>query len=142
MDHIGGISGLFASLSQTAIEQQAQGNDYRSLWWETGATCERRYRDHDHWHNLRPDALAEYRVGSQQVHFWLVWDRGTMNVRDLAIKFASYAQYIASREWAREWSARRGYEANTLASPLLLQIGTHCRRLAPVRAAWQEYPLK
>ena len=25
-----------------------------------------------------------------------------MNVRDLAIKFTSYAQYIASREWARE----------------------------------------
>ena len=25
-----------------------------------------------------------------------------MNVRDLAIKFTSYAQYIASREWVRE----------------------------------------
>jgi hypothetical protein len=25
-----------------------------------------------------------------------------MNVRDLAIKFTSYAQYIASREWSRE----------------------------------------
>ncbi len=25
-----------------------------------------------------------------------------MNVRDLAIKFTSYAHYIASREWARE----------------------------------------
>ena len=34
----------------------------------------------------------------------LEWDRGTMNVRDLAIKFTSYAQYIASREWARERS--------------------------------------
>ena len=27
-----------------------------------------------------------------------------MNVRDLAVKFASYAFYIASREWAREGS--------------------------------------
>jgi len=27
-----------------------------------------------------------------------------MNVRDLAIKFTSYAQYISSREWAREYS--------------------------------------
>jgi hypothetical protein len=25
-----------------------------------------------------------------------------MNTRDLAVKFASYAQYIASREWANE----------------------------------------
>jgi hypothetical protein len=25
-----------------------------------------------------------------------------MNVRDLAVKFTSYAHYIASREWARE----------------------------------------
>ncbi len=27
-----------------------------------------------------------------------------MNVRDLAVKFTSYAHYIASREWARESS--------------------------------------
>jgi hypothetical protein len=36
------------------------------------------------------------------VRFWLEWDRGTMNVRDLVIKFTPYAHYIASREWARE----------------------------------------
>jgi len=27
-----------------------------------------------------------------------------MNVRDLATKFLSYARYIGSREWAREWA--------------------------------------
>ena len=64
--------------------------------------CERRYRVGEQWYNLRPDALAEYRVGSQQMRFWLEWDRGTMNVRDLAVKFTSYAYYIASRECARE----------------------------------------
>ena len=42
--------------------------------------------------------------GQQQMRFWLEWDRGTMNVRDLVIKFTSYAFYIASREWAREHS--------------------------------------
>ncbi len=42
--------------------------------------------------------------GQQRTRFWLEWDRGTMNVRDLAIKFTSYAHYIASREWAREYS--------------------------------------
>ena len=40
-------------------------------------------------------------MGSQRRRFWLEWDRGTMNVRDLAVKFTSY---IASREFAREHS--------------------------------------
>ena len=35
----------------------------------------------------------------------LEWDRGTMNVRDLAVKFDAYRQYVASREWARERSS-------------------------------------
>jgi hypothetical protein len=43
-------------------------------------------------------------MGSQQVRFWLEWDCGTMNVRDLSIKFTSYRQYIASQEWTREHS--------------------------------------
>ena len=66
---------------------------------------ERRYRKGEHWYNVRPDASALYRVGSQHLCFWLEWDCGTMNVRDLSIKFASYAHFVASREWARE-SAR------------------------------------
>ena len=66
--------------------------------------CERRYRVDEQWYNLRPDALSAYRVGQQHPRFWLEWDRGTMNVRDLAIKFSSYASYITSREWAREFT--------------------------------------
>ena len=58
-------------------------------WWETGATCERRYRVGEQWYNLRPDALAEYSIGQRRLRFWLEWDRGTMDVRDLSIKFAS-----------------------------------------------------
>ena len=64
--------------------------------------CERHCRVGEQWYNLRPDALAEYRVGSHQMRFWLEWDRGTMNVRDLTIKFTSYASYIATREWTGE----------------------------------------
>jgi hypothetical protein len=48
--------------------------------------------------------LSEYRIGQQQMRFWLEWDRDTKNVRDLADKFTSYAHYIASRELAREHS--------------------------------------
>jgi hypothetical protein len=58
----------------------------------------------EQWYNLRPDGLAEYRVGQQYLRFWLEWDRGTMNARDLTIKFISYAHFIAFREWARESS--------------------------------------
>jgi hypothetical protein len=69
---------------------------------ETGTTYVRRYRVDEQWYNFKPDALADYRVGRQHVRFWLEWDCGTMNVRDLAFKFNSYAHYIASREWVRE----------------------------------------
>ena len=76
--------------------------EYAICWWETGAVCERRYRVGEQWYNLRPGALAEYLMGQQRTRFWLEWDCGTMNVRDLAVKFISYEHYIASREWARE----------------------------------------
>ena len=98
--HTAGIYGFFAGLALVA--RQEPGQDL--CWWETGPVCERRYQVGEQWYNLRPDALAEYRVGQQRTRFWLEWDRGTMNVRDLAVKFTSYAHYIASREWAREHS--------------------------------------
>jgi predicted transcriptional regulator len=100
IQHTAGIYGFFARLALAARQQPAQA----LCWWETGAVCERRYQVGEHWYNLRPDALAEYRVGEQRFRFWLEWDRGTMNVRDLVTKFSSYAHYIASREWARESS--------------------------------------
>jgi Replication-relaxation len=101
MGHNAGIYGFFARLTPTAKRELGQA----LCWWETGPACERRYRVHEQWYNLRPDAQASYRVGQQQIRFWLEWDRGTMNVRDLSIKFSSYANYVATREWARE-SAR------------------------------------
>lgn len=58
----------------------------------------------EQWLNLRPDVLTEFRTGSQPFRFWLEWDRGTMNPRDLAVKFDAYRQFVASREWARERS--------------------------------------
>src|SRR5258707_9003661 len=96
-----GIYGCFTRLAQAARREPEQA----LCLWETGVVCERRYRVGEQWYNLRPDALAAYRVGSQQVRFWLEWDRGTMNVHDLAVKFTSYEHYIASREWASERTA-------------------------------------
>ncbi len=37
--------------------------------------------------------LSEYRIGQQHLRFWLEWDRGTMNARDLGIKFTYCALY-------------------------------------------------
>jgi len=98
--HTAGIYSFFASLTKAARREPGQ----ELCWWETGAVCERRYRVGEQWYNLRPDALAEYRMGLQRTRFWLEWDRGTMNVRDLTIKFTSYSKYIASHEWSREHS--------------------------------------
>ena len=102
LEHTAGIYGFFASLAQAANEERFQGREHRLLWWETGAACERRYRDHDHWHNLRPDAVAAYQVGQQRIRFWLEWDRATMGTRDLVAKLRTYAQYVASREWFKQ----------------------------------------
>jgi protein involved in plasmid replication-relaxation len=104
LEHTAGIYGFFASLAQAAMKERANGHDHRLLWWETGAVCERRYRDHDRWHNLRPDALAEYQAGERRVRFWLEWDLGTMAIGDLASKMRTYAHYVASKEWFKEKS--------------------------------------
>jgi hypothetical protein len=98
IQHAAGVYGFFARLARDARQEAG----HALCWWETGAACERRYRVSEQWYNLRPDALAEYRAGQKQMRFWLEWDRGTMNARDLMIKFAAYAHYVASREWARE----------------------------------------
>jgi Replication-relaxation len=89
-----------AGLAQAGSRQSKQV----LCWWEMGVVCERRYLVGEQWYNLRPDALADYRVGRQHLRVWLEWDRGTMHVRDLTIKFSSYAHYMSSREWARECS--------------------------------------
>ena len=101
IQHTAGIYGFFARLTRAA-----RGEPGHALcWWETGAACERRYQVGERWYNLRPDALADYRAGPQHFRFWLEWDRGTMNARDLVVKFDAYAHYVASREWAREFES-------------------------------------
>jgi hypothetical protein len=83
---------------------------------------------------MRPDALAEYRVGLQQFRFWLEWDRGTMNLRDLVIKFSSYAYFIASREWVRECSMLPALVY------ILPDIGQERRKVCVVRTRLAQAP--
>ncbi len=128
LQHTAEVYSFFALLVRTTTSAQERWHeDLGLLWWETGAACERRYRLGERWYNLRPDALAEYCMeggrgrdskresgsggsggsggGRKRIRFWLEWDRGTMNVRDLTLKFSTYARYAASREWAREKTA-------------------------------------
>ena len=59
IEHTAGIYGFFASWPWP----QDRKSEHALCWWETGPVCERRYRVGEQWYNLRPDALAEYRVG-------------------------------------------------------------------------------
>jgi hypothetical protein len=72
-------------------------------WWESGMSCARQFRWQRRWHSFQPDACAEYQnAGQHPFRFWLEWDQGTMNVRDLTRKFSTYAAYLDAHEWSRE----------------------------------------
>lgn len=96
VQHTAGVYGFFAHLTQ----ELALCADASLRWWETGVLSERHFVFHEKTYRFRPDALACVQIGERPWRFWLEWDRGTMNVRDLRIKFATYGMYLASREWA------------------------------------------
>lgn len=95
--HTAGVYGFFAQLSA----QLSRLPDAHLRWWETGPISERHFRYGEKTYRFRPDALAAIQIGEQRWSFWLEWDRGTMHMKDLQIKFATYAMYLVSREWAR-----------------------------------------
>jgi hypothetical protein len=95
--HTAGIYGFFADLSKS-LSQQSCG---QLCWWESGASCERVFVYREETFHFKPDALACVRIGERSWRFWLEWDRGTMGVRDLESKWATYAAYLTSREWAK-----------------------------------------
>lgn len=92
MRHTAGVYTFFASL----VRQGA-----RLCWWETGGMCEHFFHYRERLYHFQPDAFAAVQTGGRQMRFWLEWDRGTMGVRDLERKCATYAAYLSSREWAR-----------------------------------------
>jgi hypothetical protein len=95
--HSAGVYTFFATLKAAL----ATLPDAQLRWWETGALCERVFVYRENTYHFKPDALASVRIGERSVRFWLEWDRGTMGVRDLESKCATYATYLTSRDWAR-----------------------------------------
>lgn len=101
-----GVAGLLHQIRHTAgiyafCTHLATLPSTRLLWWETGTMCEHVFTYREQTYHFKPDALACVQVGERTVRFWLEWDRGTMGVRDLEHKCATYAAYLTSREWAR-----------------------------------------
>lgn len=95
--HTAGIYGFFAQVYDALADVPGA----QVCWWETGAVCEKIFVYQERTYHCRPDALAAVQFGGHQVRFWLEWDRGTMGVRDLERKCATYAAYLSSREWTR-----------------------------------------
>ncbi len=95
--HTAGVYGFFATLASALRSLPNAGLS----WWETGWICERRFSYKEQPYSLRPDGLAAYQIGGNTLRFWLEWDRGTMNARDLQVKFATYGAYLVAREWTR-----------------------------------------
>lgn len=93
--HTAGVYSFFAELSTEFATQP----DAHVCWWESGAACERVFVYREGTFHFKPDAAALVQVGERQMRFWLEWDRGTMGVRDLESKWATYAAYLSSREW-------------------------------------------
>jgi hypothetical protein len=94
--HTAGVYGFFATLT-TAL---AALPGARLRFWETGAICERVFVWQERTYHFKPDAFAEVRLGTGHTRrFWAEWDRGTMMVRDLERKCATYAAFLTSREW-------------------------------------------
>lgn len=93
--HVAGLYGFFATLATELM--RVPGAHLR--WWETGAICERVFAWRGKIYHFKPDAFAGVRIGGRTLRFWLEWDRGTMGVRDLESKCATYAAFLTSRDW-------------------------------------------
>lgn len=103
-----GVAGLLHQIQHTAgmyafltglIRDVAATPGARVCWWETGAPCEHVFTYREQTYHFKPDALACVQFGDRTIRFWLEWDRGTMGVRDLEHKCATYAAYLTSRAW-------------------------------------------
>ncbi|MGH2506076.1 MAG: replication-relaxation family protein [Ktedonobacteraceae bacterium] len=99
--HTAGIYAFFTEL----LKSLATNPETYLRWWETGGPCEHVFLYREQTFHFKPDALACVQLGARTMRFWLEWDRGTMGVRDLEQKCATYAAYLSSREWARMGSS-------------------------------------
>lgn len=111
-------TGVYACVA-AFVRAAASSPDHQIAWFETGLRSERRYYRGGVWHNFRPDATLEYRVGrrkqGQQRLIWLEWDEGTLALSSLKEKMAAYAHYVQTHEWRRR-------PAMTFAVPIVLIV--------------------
>ncbi|GHO49190.1 replication-relaxation family protein [Ktedonospora formicarum] len=95
-------AGIYSFLAR--MQEGAEREGHVLEWWETEERSARRYRMQGQWHNFLPDATFCYAAGAKRFCSWLEWDEGTMHARDLTTKFSSYAHYLETQTWMREYA--------------------------------------
>jgi hypothetical protein len=78
---------------------------YWELWW--GWKCKHVLPSRGDSTRLQGDTLPGVGGSVDQnlppsFGFWLEWDRGSMNARDVAVKFDAYRHFVSSGEWSPE----------------------------------------
>lgn len=95
LSHTRGVDALFVGLYRAARRFAARGSDDAVIEWQNAAACSRSH--------LRPDGYGLYRRRGWLHGFFLEWDRGTLNARDYARKFAAYYAYGITRRFERDY---------------------------------------
>jgi len=127
--HTRGVDALFVRLYGMARQLAARGSDDAVVEWQNAAACSRSH--------LRPDGYGLYRRRGWLHGFFLEFDRGTLNARDYAKKFAAYYAYGLNRRFERDYP---GY-------PTILVVAAdntterRVARAAQVAAVGQPQPL-
>jgi len=133
-EHTAGIYGFFAALAQAARQQPGQ-----CLGWGRQVRCANGATGGGAAAPSSARCAGGISGRMQQLCFWLEWDRGTMNARDVAVKFDAYRHYTVSREWARE---RLGLPSLLYVAPGIAQkrrmhlVAQGCLPQPPGPAAW------
>ncbi len=94
LEHTLGADGVFVEL-RGATERYADERQYRLLEWRGPAACAVR--------GVRPDGYGLVRYAGEDYSFFLEYDRGTMQARDLRDKFEAYWCWLESGRFRRHY---------------------------------------
>lgn len=94
LEHTLGADGVFVELCGAA-KRRGDERQYRLLEWLGAAACAVR--------GVRPDGYGLLRYAAEDYSFFLEYDRGTMQVRDLREKFEAYYCWLESAGFRRHY---------------------------------------
>jgi hypothetical protein len=124
-----GPGGLNGSTGTNGLDDQRSQSPQSLLWWETGRACLQRFISGQRPLAICPDGIGEYALHGRRIHFWLEWDRATLNTRDWRHKLQLYAHYAHATAWR---------DASPPVPPLVLLITTDYAQEARIRSLVSE----